>query len=124
MSQPERKLDHGLQAMLDILTGYLGNAATRTEWLEETQRRFTYRGKLRHGWSNDSIDRKITKLEAMGLITGGRGQGVSYSAVTRAQSDHPASNRKLAAEGTEPDLFDVVNAAKQQLLREGTSSAV
>jgi hypothetical protein len=82
MTQQERKpLEHGLQAMLDILTGYLGNAATRTEWLEETQRRFTYRGKLRHGWSNDSIDRKITKLKQWGLLLA----GVAAASITPPQ---------------------------------------
>src|SRR6516162_6599111 len=69
-------LDHGLQVMLDLLTGYLGNNATRTEWMVEIQKRFTGRdGKLRRGWSDDRIDLKIRKLEAMGLISGGRGRG-------------------------------------------------
>jgi hypothetical protein len=112
MSNPERKLDYGLQAMLDILTGYLGNAATRTEWLEETQRRFTYRGKLRHGWSNDSIDRKITKLEAMGCILGGRGRGEYYSAAIAS---------RFPAGGAESGLLDVLNAAKLQLDGKGKS---
>lgn len=101
MTDPERKLDHGLQVMLDLLTNYFGNAATRTEWMIEIQKRFTYRRKLKRGWSNDSIDRKINKLEKMGLIAGGRGMGVSYSAVAPAQPDQQALSRKLAADDTE-----------------------
>lgn len=88
-------LEHGLQVMLDLLTDYFGNKATRTEWVVEIQKRFTGRdGKLRRGWSDDSIDRKIDKLEEMGLITGGRGQGAYYSAPTaRSQGDpHPPAN--------------------------------
>jgi hypothetical protein len=108
-------LDHGLQTMLDLLTGYLGNNATRTEWMVEVQKRFTYRGKLKRGWSKDSFDRKVDKLEAMGLITGGRGFGVSYSAVARVQPDQAASDRKLAADDTESGFLDVLSAAKLQL---------
>jgi hypothetical protein len=105
--------------MLDLLTGYFGNNATRTEWLVEIQKRFTGRnGKLRRGWSNDSFDRKVNKLEKMGLITGGRGFGVSYSAVARAQSGQPASGRELAANENVSacdSFLDVLEAAKQQL---------
>jgi len=112
-------LEHGLQVMLDLLTGYFGNNATRTEWLVEIQKRFTGRnGKLRRGWSNDSFDRKVNKLEKMGLITGGRGFGVSYSAVARAQSGQPASGRELAANENVSacdSFLDVLEAAKQQL---------
>jgi hypothetical protein len=72
--------------MLDLLTQYLGNAATRSEWLVEIQKRFTGRdGKLRRGWSDDSIDRKIKKLEGMNLITGGHGRDRYYSAMATAQ---------------------------------------
>jgi hypothetical protein len=112
-------LDHGLQAMLDLLTGYLGNSATRTEWLVEIQKRFTGRdGKLRRGWSDDAIDRKITKLEAMGYIIGGRGRGEYYSAVLA---------RKLPAneDASGCDSFlDVLKAAEQQLLKGSKSSSV
>jgi hypothetical protein len=122
----QRKLEHGLQTMLDILINYLGNAATRTEWLVEIQKQFTGRdGKLRRGWSNDSFDRKVDKLEKMGLITGGRGFGVYYSAVAPAQLEQPATSRKLAANENASDSFlDVLKAAEQQLLREGKSSSV
>jgi hypothetical protein len=116
MADQERKLDHGLQAMLDILTGYFANAACRTEWHTEIQKRFTHRRKLKRGWSKYSIDRKIHKLEQMGLITGGRGYGVSYSAVLPAQPGQAASDRKLVAGGAESGLLDVLNAAKLQLL--------
>ena len=117
-------LDHGLQTMLDLLVHYLGNAATRTEWMIEIQKRFTHRRKLKRGWSKDSIDRKIYKLEQMGLITGGRGFGVSYSAVVPAQPEQAASSRKLTAGDTESDFLDVLNAAKAQLDEESTSSAL
>jgi hypothetical protein len=132
MSEPERKLDHGLQVMLDILTGYLGNAATRTEWVMEIQKRFTSRRKLRRGWSDDRIDVKIRKLEEMGLITGGRGLGMYYSAVTTAQpkTEQTQPNTLLGlagdADGTKPvctreipvneGFLGVLNAAKLQLL--------
>ena len=133
MTQQERKpLEHGLQAMLDILTGYLGNAATRTEWLTEIQKRFTYRQKLRRGWSDDRIDVKIRQLEEMGLITGGRGLGMYYSAVTTTQprTEQTRPNTLLGfargADDTEPvstravavneSFLDVLNAAKLQLL--------
>jgi hypothetical protein len=106
-------LDHGLQAMLDILTDYLGNAATRTEWLVEIQRRFTdRRGKLRRGWSDDAIDHKITKLEAMGLIIGGRGRGEYYSAVVAREL--PVNEN---ASDCHSSFLDALNAAKQQLDR-------
>jgi hypothetical protein len=85
MAEQERKLEHGLQVMLDLLTDYLGNAATRTEWVVEIQERFTSRKKLRRGWSDDRIDVRIRKLEQMGLITGGRGFGQYYSAVIPMQ---------------------------------------
>jgi hypothetical protein len=114
-------LEHGLQVMLDLLTNYFGNAATRTEWMIETQKRFTHHRKLKRGWSNDSIDRKIDKLEKMGLITGGRGFGVSYSAVALAQPDQQASGRKLPADDTESSFLDVLNAAKLQLDEKGKS---
>jgi hypothetical protein len=124
-------LEHGLRVMLDLLTGYLGNNATRTEWLVEIQRRFTNRGKLRRGWSDDSIDRKIHKLQQMGLIIGGRGFGAYYSAVApaepRTEQTRPNSLLGFAggADDTEPaftrevpvneSLLDVLNAAKLQL---------
>jgi len=131
MADQERKytrelsttLDHGLQAMLDLLTDYFGNKATRTEWVVEIQKRFTDRdGKLRRGWSDDSIDRKITKLEKMGLIAGGRGLGIYYSAVD-ASSDvpGPALARKQPADSN--GLLDALTAAKRQLLKGGKSSA-
>src|SRR6516225_4124004 len=105
-SKPTTALEHGLQVMLDLLMGYLGNNATRTEWMVEIQRRFTGRnGKLRRGWSSFSIDRKITKLEKMGLITGGRGYGVYYSAVA------PAQPRQLPANESASGFLDVLNAA-------------
>ena len=120
-------LEHGLQVMLDLLIGYFGNAATRGEWVVEIQKRFTGRdGKLRRGWSDDSIDRKITKLEEMGLITGGRGHGTYYSAVVTAQPGQPVSIRKLPANENASDcnsFLDVLTAAKQQLLKGGKSSA-
>jgi len=110
-------LEHGLQVMLDLLTNYLGNAATRGEWLVEIQRRFTGRNKkLRRGWSDDSIDRKIKKLEQMGLITGGRDGYWSASLLGFADNtDDPQSAplRKLSANDS---FLDVLNAAKQQLL--------
>jgi hypothetical protein len=120
-------LEHGLAVMLDILTGYFGNAATRTEWLMEIQKRFTYRRKLKRGWSDDRFDVRIRKLEQMGLITGGRGLGMHYSAVLTAQpGTEKASLLGFAgsADGTEPvltreapveSLLDVLNAAKLQL---------
>jgi hypothetical protein len=118
-------LEHGLQAMLDLLTGYLGNNATRTEWMVEIQKRFTNRnGKLRRGWSNDSFDRKVNKLEKLGLITGGRGQGEYYSAVAIAQPVSVALGRKLAANENASDcdsFLDLLKAAEQQLLKEGKS---
>jgi hypothetical protein len=126
----QRKLEHGLQVMLDILTGYLGNAATRTEWLVEIQKQFTGRdGKLRRGWSDDRIDLKIRKLEAMGLITGGRGFGVHYSAVVSAQPARAVSARELPVNENASDSFfdsflDVLNAAEQQLLKGSKSSSV
>jgi hypothetical protein len=127
MADQERKLDHGLQVMLDILMGYLGNAATRTEWLLEIQKQFTGRDrKLRRGWSSFSIDRKITKLEKMGLITGGRGYGVHYSAVLPAQPRQLASTSELPANENVSDcnsFLDVLEAAKLQLLNRGKSSA-
>jgi hypothetical protein len=120
-------LDHGLRVMLDVLVVYLGNQATRTEWMLEVQKRFTWRnGKLRRGWSNDSFDRKVHKLEQLGLITGGRGFGVSYSAVARALSGQPVSSRKLAATDTASDcdgFLDVLKAAEQQLLKAVKSSS-
>jgi hypothetical protein len=121
MADQERILEHGLQTMLDLLTGYLANNATRTEWLVEIQKRLTGRnGKLRRGWSDDSIDRKIHKLERLGLITGGRGQGAYYSAVG-ADDSGPASVRKLPANER---LLDALKAAKLQLLNRGKPSAV
>jgi len=109
-------LDHGLQTMLDLLTGYLGNNATRTEWMVEIQKRFTGRnGKLRRGWSSFSIDRKITKLEKLGLITGGRGYGLSYSAVALVHSRQLASTSELPANESASGFLDVLNAAKLQL---------
>jgi hypothetical protein len=133
MVNQQRPLDYGLQAMLDLLTDYLGNAATRTEWVVEIQKRFTARGKLRRGWSDDRIDVKIRKLEAMGLITGGRGFGQYYSAVIpmqpRTEQTRPNSLLGFAgdADNTEPaftrevavneSLLDVLNAAKLQLLK-------
>jgi hypothetical protein len=123
-------LDHGLAVMLDTLTDYLGNNATRTEWVVEIQKRFISRNKLRRGWSDDRIDVKIRKLEEMGLITGGRGLGMYYSAVTTAQNQtRPNSLPGLAgnSDDTEPafarevpvteSLLDVLNAAKLQLLK-------
>jgi hypothetical protein len=121
MAEQQRKLDYGLQAMLDILTGYFANAACRTEWHTEIQKRFTHRQKLKRGWSKYSIDRKIHKLEKMGLITGGRGYGVSYSAVVPAQPGQAASGRKLVADSSELGFLDVLNAAKLQLDEEGKS---
>jgi hypothetical protein len=54
----------------------------------EIQKRFTKPdGKLRRGWSDDSIDRKIDQLEEMGLITGGRGRGEYYSVVEQPPSE-------------------------------------
>jgi hypothetical protein len=140
MASQERNLEHGLQIMLDILTGYLGNHAMRGEWLAEIQKRFTDRNrKLRRGWSDDSIDRKIVRLEEMGLIAGGRGFGAYWSAVVTAQpgteqarpnsllgfagdADAPASasERKLSASES---FRDVLNAAKLQLLNRGKPSA-
>ena len=109
-------LEHGLQVMLDLLIDYFGNAATRGEWVVEIQRRFTdHNGKLRRGWSDDTIDRKINKLEKMGLITGGRGQGTYYSAVATAQPGPPVSARKLPANENAASLLDALKAAKQQL---------
>jgi len=119
-------------AMLDILTSYLGNAATRTEWLVEIQKRFTdRRRRLRRGWSEISIDRKITKLEKLGLITGGRGLGEHYSAVIipqpkslfgfagAANDSGPSSTCKLPTNENASDchsgFVDVLMAAKQQL---------
>jgi hypothetical protein len=105
------RLDHGLQVMLDLLAGYLGNNATRTEWLVEIQRRFTGRdGKLRRGWSDDAIDCKIRKLEAMGYIIGGRGRGEYYSAVVAREL--PANEN---ASDCNSSFLDVLNAAKLQL---------
>jgi hypothetical protein len=125
-SKPTTALEHGLQVMLDLLMGYLGNNATRTEWMVEIQKRFTGRnGKLRRGWSSFSIDRKITKLEKMGLITGGRGYGVSYSAVAPAQPRQLASTSELPANENVSDcnsFLDVLEAAKQQLDEEGKSA--
>ena len=110
-------LDHGLQAMLDLLTDYLGNNATRTEWLVEIQRRFTGRdGKLRRGWSDDAIDCKIKKLEAMGYISGGRGRGKYYSAVLARES--PVNENVSNCDS----FLDVLKAAEQQLLKAGKSS--
>jgi hypothetical protein len=118
MADQERKLEHGLQAMLDLLTDYFGNNATRTEWLVEIQKRFTGRDrKLRRGWSDDAIDCKIKKLEEMGLITGGRGRGKYYSAVLARES--PANENASDCDS----FLDVLNAAKQQLLKGGKSSA-
>jgi hypothetical protein len=129
MADQERKLDHGLQVMLDLLTNYLGNYATRTEWVVEIQKRFTSRRKLRRGWSDDRIDVKIRKLEQMGLITGGRGLGMYYSAITTAQ---PRTEQSLlgfasGANDTQPaftrespvseGFLDVLNAARLQLLK-------
>jgi hypothetical protein len=114
-------LEHGLVVMLDLLTGYFANAACRTEWHTEIQKRFTHRGKLKRGWSKYSIDRKIYKLEQMGLITGGRGFGLSYSAVLPVQPEQAASSRKLVADNTELGFLDVLNAAKLQLDEEGKS---
>ena len=134
MADQERKythqpttLEHGLRVMLDLLTDYFGNNATRTEWMVEIQRRFTGRnGKVRRGWSDDTIDRKIHKLEEMGLITGGRGWGQYYSAVQAQPKLEPASVRKLPANENASDrdsFLDVLNAAKQQL-NGGKSSSV
>jgi len=115
------RIEHGLQVMLDILTDYLGNAATRTEWLVEIQKHFTGRNrKLRYGWSDDRIDARIRKLEAMGLITGGRGLGLSYSAVEHAQPGTPALARTAPVKES---FRDVLTAAKLQLLNRGKSSA-
>jgi hypothetical protein len=116
-------LEHGLTVMLDLLTDYFANNACRTEWYTEIQKRFTHRRKLKRGWSKYSIDRKIHKLEKMGLITGGRGFGLSYSAVITVQPEDTASGRKLVANSTEFGLLDVLNAAKLQLDEEGKSSA-
>jgi hypothetical protein len=119
MADQERKLEHGLQAMLDLLTGYFGNAATRTEWLEEIQKRFTDRNrKLRRGWSDDAIDCKITKLEAMGLIIGGRGRGEYYSAVVAREL--PVNENVSDCHSS---FFDTLNAAKQQLDGSKSSAA-
>jgi hypothetical protein len=124
-------LEHGLVVMLDLLTNYFGNAATRTEWVVEIQKRFTSRRKLRRGWSDDRIDVKIRKLEEMGLITGGRGLGMYYSAVATAEPKTEQIRQNSlprfagGADDTEPAFtreapvherfLDVLNAAKLQL---------
>jgi hypothetical protein len=125
-------LEHGLAVMLDTLTGYLGNNATRTEWVIEIQKRFTSRKKLRRGWSDDRIDIKIRKLEEMGLITGGRGLGMYYSAVLTAPPRTGKDSLLRFADGADDmkpafaretpaneSLLDVLNAAKLQLDAEG-----
>ena len=134
MTEQERKpLEHGLQVMLDILTDYLGNNATRTEWVMEIQKRFIHRNKLRRGWSDDRIDVRIRKLEQMGLITGGRGLGMYYSAVLTAQprTEQSRQNSLLGLAGNSGDVepaftrettahenfLDALNAAKLQLLK-------
>jgi hypothetical protein len=134
MTEPERKpLEHGLQVMLGILTDYLGNNATRTEWVIEIQKRFIHRNKLRRRWSDDRIDVRIRKLEQMGLITGGRGLGMYYSAIKTPQPRTEQSRQKsllgLAdnSDDTEPaftrevtaheSFLDALNAAKLQLLK-------
>jgi hypothetical protein len=124
MPDQQRPLEHGLQVMLDLLTGYLGNNATRTEWVMEIQKRFTSRKKLRRGWSDDRIDIKIRKLEKMGLITGGRGLGMYYSAVATQPNTLLEAARN--ADDTKPvfardipvseSFLEVLNAAKLQLL--------
>jgi hypothetical protein len=133
MTNEEHKpLEHGLQVMLDILTDYLGNNATRTEWVVEIQKRFIHRNKLRRGWSDDRIDVKIRKLEEMGLITGGRGLGMYYSAVLTAPPRTEKDSLLRFADGandTEPaftreatvreNFLDVLSAAKLQLDAEG-----
>jgi len=133
MTDEERKpLEHGLRVMLDVLTDYFANAATRTEWITETQKRFTNHKKLRRGWSDDSIDRKIKKLEQLGLITGGRGWGNYYSAVAIAKPEsNPHTNNRLLGfvhSGDAPStalvrkspahesFLDALKAAKLQLL--------
>jgi hypothetical protein len=125
--------------MLDILTDYLGNSATRGEWIMEIQKRFIHRNKLRRGWSDDRIDAKIRKLEQMGLIAGGRGFGAYWSAVATAQPraeqaratsllafagdvDAPVSASERRPSASE-SFRDVLNAAKQQLLKGSKSSA-
>ena len=132
-------LEHGLQTMLDLLTHYLGNNATRGEWIVEIQRRFTDRhGKLRRGWSDDSIDRKIHKLEKMGLLTGGEGFGAYYSVVATAQPRteqvRPSTLLGFAGDTNDPgsalvrkvsateSFLAALEEAKQQLMR-GKSSA-
>jgi len=61
MADQERKLEHGLQVMLDLLTGYLGNNANRAEWIAEIRKRFTGRnGKLRR-------DGRTTRLIARSI---------------------------------------------------------
>jgi hypothetical protein len=131
MDSQERKLEHGLQVMLDILTDYLGNSATRGEWIIEIQKRFIHRNKLRRGWSDDRIDARIRKLEEMGLIAGGRGFGAYWSATDQARqtsllefaSDANASMSATVRKPSANESFrDVLNAAKLQLLRGGKSS--
>ena len=101
-AQPAKTLDWGLQTMLDLLTGLLGNKATRTEWMTEIQRRFTgANGKLRRGWSDDSIDRKIGQLEALGLIKGGRGRGEYYSVVEQVKAAEPSGIQPEAGGASE-----------------------
>jgi len=55
----------------------------------------------------------------MGLITRGQGWGAYYSAIN-AGDPRSASVRKLSASES---FLDVLNAAKQQLLNGGKSSA-
>jgi hypothetical protein len=108
-------LEQGLAVMLDLLTSYLGNNANRAEWITEIQKRFTRNKKLRRGWSDDTIDRKIHKLEKMGLIAKGPGRSAYYSAVN-ADDQMSASVRKPSANENAGAFLDVLNAARLQLL--------
>ena len=128
MTEPERKLEHGLQVMLDILTDYFANAGSRR--LRNDLPTVKNSGR---GWSDDSIDRKIKKLEQMGLITGGRGWGQYYSAAATAKPEsNPHTNNPLlgfAHSSDVPDtasvrkspahesFLDALKAAKLQLLK-------
>jgi hypothetical protein len=79
--------DEDLDMMIFLLVSFLGNRATRGQWVKEIQKYATKDGKRARGWSDDSIDRKIDKLLRQGRIAGGGGQGEYYSAVDTMRAE-------------------------------------
>jgi hypothetical protein len=81
---PEKKTaaDENLEMIEFFLQTFLGNKATHAQIVKQMQKYATGSdGKLKRGWSEDSIDRMLAKLKERGRIVGGGEQGEYYSVV-------------------------------------------